>query len=103
MTVPQSSAPSSQPSKSFFSKLKDTFSRKTDSSSTASSAPPPITANPIINKVSELMKRISAQPNNKISSNKKRSLINKLNRISKNPSSSSLQLLNEISSELDKK
>ena len=104
ITVPQSSAPSSsQPSKSFFSKLKDTFSRKTDSSSTASSAPSPITVNPIINKVSDLMKSIRAQPNNKISSNKKKILINKLNRISKNPSSSSLQVLNEISSELDKK
>lgn len=104
MTVPQSSATvSPQPSKSFFSKLKDTFSRKPDSSSTASSAPPTITANPIINKVSELMKRINTEPNNKISSNKKKSLITKLNRISKNPSSSSLQLLNEISSELDKK
>jgi hypothetical protein len=104
ITVPQSSAPSSsQPSKSFFSKLKDTFSRKSDSSSSMSSAPPPITANPIINKVSDLMRRISEQTNNKISSNKKKILLNKLNRISKNPSSSSLQVLNEISSELDKK
>ena len=101
--VPQSStAVYPQKSKSLISKVKNMFSKKTDSSSTASSAPPPIIANPIINKVSDLMKRISAQPNNKINSNKKRTLINKLNRISKNPSSSSLQLLNEISSELNR-
>jgi hypothetical protein len=103
MTVPQSRATvSPQPSKSFFSKLKDTFSRKPDSSSTTSSAPPLI-SDPVINKVSNLIKRISAQPNNKISSNKKKILINKLNRISKNPSSSSLQVLNEVSRELNTK
>jgi len=104
ITVPQSRATvSPQPSKSFFSKLKDTFSRKPDSSSTTTSSAPPLISDPIISKVSDLIKRISAQPNNKITANKKKSLINKLNQISKNPSSSSLQVLNEISSELDKK
>ena len=101
MTVPQSSATvSSQPSKSFFSKLKDTFSRKPDSSTT-SSAPPPIT-DPIINKVSDLIKRINAQPTNKISLNKKRSLKNKLTRIAKNPSNGE-RILNEVSRELNTK
>ena len=103
ISIPQSSATvSPQPSKSFFSKLADKFSKKTDSSSTTmSSAPPPIT-DPIINKVSELIKRISAQPNNKINSNKKRSLINKLSRISQNPSTSE-RILNEVSRELNTK
>jgi len=109
ITVPQSSSttatvPSATPpSKSFFSKLKDTFSRKPDSSSTttASSAPSPIT-NPFVNKVSDLIKRISAEPNNKINPNKKRSLINKLNRISKNPSTAE-EILNAVSRELNTK
>ena len=110
ITVPQSSSttatvPSATPpSKSFFSKLKDTFSRKPDSSSsttTANSAPSPIT-NPIVNKVSDLIKRISAEPNNKINQNRKRSLINKLNRISKNPSTAE-EILNAVSRELNTK
>ncbi len=102
ITVPQSSAPSSQPSKSFFSKLKDTFSRKPDTSSTTttttSSAPPPM-SDPIINKVSNLIKRIREQPNTKINANKKRSLITKLNQISKNPSTGE-RILNEVNREL---
>jgi len=110
ITVPQSSTTTASvpsttpPSKSFFSKLKDTFSRKPDSSSsttTANSAPSPIT-NPIVNKVSDLIKRISAEPNNKINPNKKRSLINKLNRISKNPSTAE-EILNAVSRELNTK
>ena len=103
MTVPQSSATvSPQPSKSFFSKLKDTFSRKPDSSSTTTSSAPPLISDPIINKVSNLIKRISAQPNNKITANKKKSLINKLNQISKNPSTGE-RILNEVSRELNTK
>lgn len=103
MSVPQSSATvSPQPSKSFFSKLKDTFSRKQDSSSTTTSSAPPLISDPIINKVSNLIKRISAQPNNKITANKKKSLINKLNQISKNPSTGE-RILNEVSRELNTK
>ena len=95
-SVPQSSAPSSsQPSKSFFSKLKDTFSRKQDSSSTTTSSAPPLISDPIITKVSNLIKRIREQPNTKITANKKRSLINKLNQISKNPSTGE-RILNEV-------
>jgi hypothetical protein len=108
ITVPQSSTttatvPSSTPpSKSFFSKLKDTFSKKPDSSSTTASSAPSSATNPFVNKVSDLIKRISAEPNNKINPNKKKSLINKLNRISKNPSIAE-QILNEVNRELNTK
>ena len=97
MTVPQSSAiASSQPSKSFFSKLKDKFSTKTDS--TMSSAPSQI-SNPFINKVSSLITRISTEPSSKISSNKKNSLIKKLTKITQNPSNGA-KILNEVNREL---
>jgi hypothetical protein len=98
-TVPQSSAiASSQPSKSFFSKLKNKFSTKTDS--TMSSAPSQI-PDPFINKVSSLINIINKQPNTKISPNKKKSLITKLTRITQNPSNGA-RILNEVNSELNK-
>jgi len=97
MTIPQSSAiASSQPSKSFFSKLKDKFSTKSDS--TMSSAPSQI-PDPFINKVSRLINRIQTEPNSKISSNKKNSLIKKLTRITQNPSNGA-KILNEVNREL---
>lgn len=98
MTIPQSSATvqSSQPSKSFINKLKDKFSTKTGS--TMSSASFPIT-NPVINKVTSLITRISTQPNNKITPAIKNSLIAKLNRIAQNPSNGA-KILNEVNREL---